>query len=134
MYNAAQFFSGNGYRSWEEMHRDGERKQAAVTIAVDGVDYVLTDKVPKKPEEWRSVVAVVVNGKAWQFKDYPFKVCVCVFLGRGVGVLGGCHSSSCVGMCFPWMCGVYVMQDGWYFNDLVYLATSCVFIAGCQQG
>ena len=55
------------------MHRNGERKQAAVTVDLMGSPYLLTDKLPKGPE-WKSVVAVVVNGKAWQFKDYPFKV------------------------------------------------------------
>ncbi|KIY94217.1 putative Parafibromin [Monoraphidium neglectum] len=36
--------------------------------------YVITDKAPAKgSSDWRRVVAVIVQGKAWQFKDFPFK-------------------------------------------------------------
>lgn len=74
MYNAPGFFSGKGFRTWEDMHREGARKEGAATIDFMGNQYLLTDKLPKG-SGWKSVVAVVVNGKPWQFKDFPFKVC-----------------------------------------------------------
>lgn len=36
--------------------------------------YHVTDKVPRSGHpDWKRVVAVIVQGKAWQFKDFPFK-------------------------------------------------------------
>lgn len=40
------------------------------------VKYVISEKAPAKDkkDEWEKVVAVVVQGATWQFKDWPHKV------------------------------------------------------------
>jgi hypothetical protein len=38
-----------------------------------GVKYHVTDREPARREDWVRVVAVVVLGKPWQFKTWPFK-------------------------------------------------------------
>ena len=34
--------------------------------------FKLTDQLPPNKHEWDRVCAVLVTGKKWQFKDYPF--------------------------------------------------------------
>lgn len=41
------------------------------------VRYEVVDKAPSTgSERWERVVAVVCLGKKWQFRGYPFKVCI----------------------------------------------------------
>lgn len=41
------------------------------------VEYELVDQPPSKgSSRWERVVGVICQGKKWQFKEYPFKVCL----------------------------------------------------------
>ena len=84
MYNAKSFLEKGEYKSWEEareeLEQSSKKKESHASVwramgkkdpSQDDVEFVVTDVPPTKKEEWKRVVAVFCNGKAWQFKDFP---------------------------------------------------------------
>ena len=84
MYNVKAFLERGEYKTWEEarqdLEQDSKRKESLMSIwrsmgkkspDQDDVEFVVTDVPPSKKEEWKRVVAIFCNGKAWQFKDFP---------------------------------------------------------------
>ena len=65
--------------TWDTYHKRGDKKPTRLDIKrrykrSPSVKYRVTDEVPSRDsKEWQCVVAVFVSGKAWQFKDWPFK-------------------------------------------------------------
>lgn len=60
----------------------GERPQVLVVTKQSVIDpkrsvsYELVDQPPSKnSSRWERVAGVICQGKRWQFKEYPFKVC-----------------------------------------------------------
>jgi len=98
MYNARDFLEGSTYVPWEErknvrgwpkmpptcgseLHplQAGIAKEVMIEIRrrfgrAKPVVYQVTDKPPpKKSPDWARVAAVLVQGSAWQLKEFPFK-------------------------------------------------------------
>lgn len=89
MWNARSLLEEGRYRSVEECKVAGEKKPSRIEFR-RGIGrgpgsnsrgpggrepvYVVTDRAPPKGhKDWNRVVAVVVQGVKWQFKDFPFK-------------------------------------------------------------
>lgn len=99
MYNARDFLEGSTYVPWEERKnvrgwpkmppacgsylrpflQAGIAKEGMIEIRrrfgrAKPVVYQVTDKPPpKKSPDWARVAAVLVQGSAWQLKEFPFK-------------------------------------------------------------
>lgn len=79
MYNAAKFLQEETLVPWDTYHKRGSKKATALSIKRrykrnPSVKYRITDEAPSRDsKDWQCVVAVFVSGKAWQFKDWPFK-------------------------------------------------------------
>lgn len=79
MLNAPSFLEGGVYQTAEQAAAAGahhpEKGYLKLTRNVGGkkVHYHVTDKEPKKPEDWERVVGVFCLGKPWQFKKFPFR-------------------------------------------------------------
>jgi parafibromin len=79
MYNAAKFLQEETLVTWDTYHKRGDKKAPTLSIKrrykrSPSVKYRVTDEVPSRDsKDWQCVVAVFVSGKAWQFKDWPFK-------------------------------------------------------------
>lgn len=82
MYNARQFLEEGRFEPSNAAISAGLPKQSSMTIkrtvgkpAGKGVPYLVTDKPPDKKDTamWSRVVAVIVQGAKWQFKDWPHK-------------------------------------------------------------
>ena len=79
MYNAARFLQEETLVTWDTYHKRGDKKATRLDIKrrykrSPSVKYRVTDEVPSRDsKDWQCVVAVFVSGKAWQFKDWPFK-------------------------------------------------------------
>eukprot|EP00873_Tetraselmis_striata_P038014 jgi/Tetstr1/458278/TSEL_044764.t1 len=77
MLNARSFLEDGVFKTSEECKAEGIAREAAVTIkrTVDRkapVAYQVTDKLPPVTSpDWKRVVAVFVQGAAWQFKGFP---------------------------------------------------------------
>ena len=65
------------YKSNETLRKEGAVKHASATILrkigrSKPVPYDVTDKPPPpKHDDWSRVVAVLVTGATWQFKEWP---------------------------------------------------------------
>jgi hypothetical protein len=81
MWNARAFFEeGKFVPSAEAYKRDPAKKpvlafrRSALRSPPNLPAYQVTDSVPAKGSpDWQRVVAVIVQGKPWQFRDWPFK-------------------------------------------------------------
>lgn len=79
MYNAAKFLQEETLVTWDTYHKRGSAKPTSLSIKrrykrSPSVKYRVTDEAPSRDsKDWQRVVAVFVSGKAWQFKDWPFK-------------------------------------------------------------
>jgi parafibromin len=82
MWNARQFFEQGKYLPSAEAYKQNPAREAAVLSFKRAAlrtnpplpTYHVTDVVPPaKSPDWQRVVAVVVQGKPWQFRDWPFK-------------------------------------------------------------
>jgi parafibromin len=77
-YNAKEFLEKGTYKTWEEAQKKmSNQKPKPVqnlnrTFLRPGVPYKITDQLPEREKDWERVCAVVITGKKWQFKDYPF--------------------------------------------------------------
>ena len=79
MHNAAKFFEQGVFVPTDRMREAGAERQSLAVISrtiLRGtpVHYHLVDRLPKGSPDWQRVVAVVVQGAKWQFKDFPIKV------------------------------------------------------------
>ncbi|GLC40122.1 hypothetical protein PLESTF_000620700 [Pleodorina starrii] len=80
MFNARAFLEEGKYVPAAQAAAGGAPKPSTVTIRrtahrpAPGVEYTVTDKPPAVGSaDWDRVVAVVVQGAKWQFKDWPHK-------------------------------------------------------------
>lgn len=78
MFNAPQFLEHGEFVTVEMARSQGVIKKSSTTICrVAGrespVKYLVTDKAPTSSSDWSRVVAVIVQGANWQFKEWPFK-------------------------------------------------------------
>lgn len=79
MYNAKEFLESGQYGSPQEAQSRGKQRSETYDMIKRSynrpspVKYVVTDKEPKKSEDWSRVVAVFCLGKPWQFKTWPFQ-------------------------------------------------------------
>ncbi|EFJ51730.1 hypothetical protein VOLCADRAFT_103365 [Volvox carteri f. nagariensis] len=83
MYNARAFLEEGRFvpAAQAQAAASGAPKPSSLTIrrtahrGPPGVEYTLTDRAPPAGSpDWERVVAVVVQGAKWQFKDWPYKV------------------------------------------------------------
>ncbi|KAL6754061.1 RNA pol II accessory factor, Cdc73 family-domain-containing protein [Haematococcus lacustris] len=80
MWNARQFLEEGRFQPSEALQASGAVKASSLTIQRTAhkpqgkaVVYEITDKPPAKTSpDWGRVVAVIVQGAKWQFKDWPF--------------------------------------------------------------
>ena len=82
--NVKNFLKDGKFMTGEEARRESAHKESIdkhyfyrrFMRDTNPVQYKVTDVVPKNPAEkvafWNRVVAVVIMGKKWQFKDWPF--------------------------------------------------------------
>ena len=76
--NAPSFLEGGVYQTAEQAVAAGAHPpengylKLSRTIGNRKVFYHVTDKEPKRPEDWERVVGVFCLGKPWQFKKFPF--------------------------------------------------------------
>ena len=75
------FLEEGRFCSAEEAKKEGAKKPSEAVFQRSfgvrrPVSYVVTEKAPEKGDKaaWSRVVAVFVQGKEWQFRDWPFQV------------------------------------------------------------
>lgn len=79
MSNAVSFLGEGRYVTAQQAVAAGCAKVSSATFMRTAdrstpVEYMVTDKAPpEKSPDWQRVVAVVVQGAKWQFKDWPYK-------------------------------------------------------------
>ena len=75
------FLEEGRFCSWETAQKAGAKQLATVPFkrtigTAKPQQYFVTEKAPSKDDAaaWSRVAAVFVQGKEWQFRDWPFKV------------------------------------------------------------
>lgn len=84
MLNVQDFLEKGNFVHWENLVDSSERTDIVKVLRKylrkeKGVKFEIRDKVPtfssshQRSEFWERVVAVIVSGAGWQFKDWPWK-------------------------------------------------------------
>ena len=78
-YNAKLFLEKGEFQHWEVASERirGNRPNPTQSVnrvfnrSTAPVKYKITEELPKSPDDWKRVCAVLVTGKKWQFKQFP---------------------------------------------------------------
>ncbi|KAK9823446.1 hypothetical protein WJX72_002818 [[Myrmecia] bisecta] len=78
MYNIRSLLEDGVYKTPEACKAEGVKRQSMLLInrtmgRPKPLMYHVMDKAPERSGDWARVVAVFVQGKAWQFKGWPYK-------------------------------------------------------------
>ena len=80
LYNIKSFLKDQKFTSVEEVRKSNPSKPQHVSLEYGGITYRIVDSVHRfQKADWDNVVAVIVQGPLWQFKDWKWNSPVEIF-------------------------------------------------------